>query len=184
VLLPATADDAQYQAWAGAFVQALAESGWSVDRNLSIDTRWTTANADAIRRHAAELVALAPVVILAPGASTVGPLLQVTRTVPTAASGLSYILRNDAYIRSSPATAPRQASVAERPVVLPPEIQGATVMSLLFQPSPPLFQPSPPPCANCGTTTVIVPAIEEGQRIFATRCPACGRSARYSLNYS
>ena len=41
------------------------------------------------------------------------------------ASGLSYILRNDAYIRSSPATAPRQASVAERPVVLPPEIQGA-----------------------------------------------------------
>jgi putative ABC transport system substrate-binding protein len=82
VLLPATADDAQYQAWAGAFVQALAESGWSVDRNLSIDTRWTTANADAIRRHAAELVALAPDVILAPGASTVGPLLQVTRTVP------------------------------------------------------------------------------------------------------
>jgi putative ABC transport system substrate-binding protein len=49
---------------------------------LSIDTRWTTANADAIRRHAAELVALAPDVILAPGASTVGPLLQVTRTVP------------------------------------------------------------------------------------------------------
>jgi putative tryptophan/tyrosine transport system substrate-binding protein len=82
VLLPATADDAQYQAWAGAFVQALAESGWSVDRNVSIDTRWTTANADAIRRHAAELVALAPDVILAPGASTVGPLLQVTRTVP------------------------------------------------------------------------------------------------------
>jgi putative tryptophan/tyrosine transport system substrate-binding protein len=82
VLLPATADDAQYQAWAGAFVQALAESGWSVDRNVSIATRWATANADAIRRHAAELVALAPDVILAPGASTVGPLLQVTRTVP------------------------------------------------------------------------------------------------------
>ena len=82
VLLPATAGDAQYQAWAGAFVQALAESGWSVDCNLSIDTRWTTANADAIRRHAAELVTLAPDVILAPGASTVGPLLQVTRTVP------------------------------------------------------------------------------------------------------
>jgi hypothetical protein len=57
-------------------------------------------------------------------------------------------------------------------------------MSLLFQPSPPLFQPSPPPCANCGTTTVIAPAIEEGQRIFGIRCPACGRSATYSLNYS
>jgi hypothetical protein len=39
-------------------------------------------------------------------------------------------------------------------------------MSLLFQPSPPLFQPSPPPCANCGTTTVIAPAIEEAQWIF------------------
>jgi ABC-type uncharacterized transport system substrate-binding protein len=82
VLLPATPDDARYQTWAGAFVQALTESGWSVDRNVSIDTRWTTANADAIRRHAAELVALAPDFILAPGASTVGPLLQVTRTVP------------------------------------------------------------------------------------------------------
>src|SRR5438876_1039826 len=70
VLLPATAGDAQYQAWAGAFVQALAEAGWSIDRNVSIDTRWTTANADAIRRHAAELVTLAPDVILAPGAST------------------------------------------------------------------------------------------------------------------
>jgi hypothetical protein len=36
-------------------------------------------------------------------------------------------------------------------------------MSLLFQPSPPLFQPSSPPCANCGTTTVIAPAFEEDQ---------------------
>jgi putative ABC transport system substrate-binding protein len=82
VLLPATADDPQYQAWVGAFVQGLAQSGWSIDRNVSIDTRWATAKADAIRRHAAELVALTPDVILAPGASTVRPLLQVTRTVP------------------------------------------------------------------------------------------------------
>src|SRR5262249_49494312 len=82
VLLPATADDPQYQAWVGAFVQGLAQSGWSIDRNVSIDTRWATAKADAIRRHAAELVALTPDIILAPGASTVGPLLQVTRTVP------------------------------------------------------------------------------------------------------
>ena len=47
-----------------------------------IDTRWATANAAEIRRHAAELVALAPDVILAHGGSTVGPLLQATRTVP------------------------------------------------------------------------------------------------------
>ncbi len=49
---------------------------------MRIDTRWATANATEIRRHATELVALAPDVILAHGGSTVGPLLQVTRTVP------------------------------------------------------------------------------------------------------
>jgi putative ABC transport system substrate-binding protein len=49
---------------------------------MRIDTRWATANAGEIRRHAAELAALAPDVILAHGASTVGPMLQATRTVP------------------------------------------------------------------------------------------------------
>ena len=82
VLLPATPDDARYQTWAGAFLQELAKSGWSIGRNVRIDTRWATANADAVRKQAAELVPLAPDVILAPGASTVGPLLQVTRTLP------------------------------------------------------------------------------------------------------
>ncbi|TMJ94711.1 MAG: ABC transporter substrate-binding protein [Alphaproteobacteria bacterium] len=53
-----------------------------IGRNVQIDTRWATSNPDAVRRHAAELAALAPDVILASGASTVGPLLQVTRTVP------------------------------------------------------------------------------------------------------
>ena len=82
VLLPAAADDTRYQTWVGAFLQGLALSGWSIGQNVRIDTRWATANADAVRRYAAELVASAPDVILAPGASTVGPLLQVTRTVP------------------------------------------------------------------------------------------------------
>src|ERR1700757_4350086 len=82
VLLPATADDAHYQAWFGAFLQGLEPLGWTIGRNVQIDTRWATSNADAVRRHAAELVALAPDVILTPGASTVGPLLQVTRTLP------------------------------------------------------------------------------------------------------
>src|SRR5262249_23124613 len=66
----------------GAFLQALALSGWTIGRNVRIDTRWATANAVEIRRHAAELVALAPDVILAHGASTVGPLLQASRTAP------------------------------------------------------------------------------------------------------
>jgi putative ABC transport system substrate-binding protein len=82
VLLPAAADDAEYQAWVGTFHQALALLGWTIGRNVRIDTRWATANAAEIRRHAVELAALAPDVILAAGASTVGPVLQATRTVP------------------------------------------------------------------------------------------------------
>ena len=82
VLLPAGADDAEWQAWVGAFLQALALLGWAIGRNVRIDTRWAGANAAEIRRHAAELAALAPDVILAAGTSTVGPSLQATRTVP------------------------------------------------------------------------------------------------------
>jgi putative ABC transport system substrate-binding protein len=82
VLLPATADDAEFQARLGTFLQGLALSGWNIGRNVRIDTRWATANAADIRKHAAELAALAPDVILADGGSTVGPLMQVTRTVP------------------------------------------------------------------------------------------------------
>jgi putative ABC transport system substrate-binding protein len=82
ILLAATADDAEFQTRVGAFLQGLQQSGWTIGRNVRIDTRWATTNAAEIRRHAAELAALALDVILAHGASTVGPLLQATRTVP------------------------------------------------------------------------------------------------------
>src|SRR5262249_11122077 len=82
VLLPVTADDAEFQTRVGAFLQGLQQAGWTLGRNLRIDTRWATASADAIRKHAAELAALSPDVILAHGAPTIGPLLQATRTVP------------------------------------------------------------------------------------------------------
>ena len=82
ILLPATADDAKFQTWIGSFLQGLQQSGWTIGRNVQIDTRWATANAAAIRRHAAELVALAPDVILAHGTMSVGPSLEATRTVP------------------------------------------------------------------------------------------------------
>jgi putative ABC transport system substrate-binding protein len=82
ILLPAASDDAVYQTWVGAFLQALALLGWTIGRNVRIDTRWATANAAEIRRHAAELAALAPDIILANGGTAVGPLLQATRTVP------------------------------------------------------------------------------------------------------
>jgi putative ABC transport system substrate-binding protein len=82
VLLPATADDVEFQLRIAAFHQGLEQSGWTIGRNVRIDTRWATTDAAEIRRHAAELAALAPDVILAPAATTVGPLLQATRTVP------------------------------------------------------------------------------------------------------
>jgi putative ABC transport system substrate-binding protein len=82
VLLPTTADDPEFQARVGAFLQGLQQLGWSIGRNVRIDTRWATANEAEIRRHVAEVAALTPDVILAHGTSTVGPLLQATRTVP------------------------------------------------------------------------------------------------------
>src|SRR5215470_12176323 len=82
ILLNSAPDDTRFQTWVGAFLQTLAVLGWTIGRNVRIDTRWTGANAAEARRHAAELAALAPDVILAHGSSTVGPLLQATRTVP------------------------------------------------------------------------------------------------------
>jgi putative tryptophan/tyrosine transport system substrate-binding protein len=82
IILPAAADHAEFQTWVGAFLQALAQLGWVIGRNVRIDTRWATTNAAEVRRHAAELAALAPDVILAAGSVTVGPMLQATRTVP------------------------------------------------------------------------------------------------------
>jgi len=81
VLMYLAADDAEGQARLAAFTQALQQLGWSDGGNLRIDTRWATA--DDIHRHAAELAALAPDVLLAgTGTATVSALLQATRTVP------------------------------------------------------------------------------------------------------
>jgi putative ABC transport system substrate-binding protein len=82
ILLPATADDAKFQTWVTSFLQVLQQSGWTIGGNVQIDTRWATANAAAIRKQAAELVALAPDVILAHGSMSVGPSLEATHTVP------------------------------------------------------------------------------------------------------
>jgi putative ABC transport system substrate-binding protein len=82
VLIPYAADDPEGQARIAAFLQALQQLGWTEGRNVRIDIRRTLGDTDRARRYAAELVALAPDVILASGTSTVGPLLQATRTVP------------------------------------------------------------------------------------------------------
>jgi putative ABC transport system substrate-binding protein len=82
VLLPARADDPEYGPWLGAFRTALQELGWTEGRNIRFEIRWGTTNVATIRKQVAELVALSPDIILAPGTGTVGPLLQTTRSVP------------------------------------------------------------------------------------------------------
>ena len=80
--MPNAADDPEYQARMAAFLQGLAQLGWIDGRNVRIDTRWGVADADRIRKYAAELVALAPDVILAHSSGALAPLLQASRTVP------------------------------------------------------------------------------------------------------
>ena len=76
------ADDPVYQTYLAAFAQGLQGLGWTVGRNVQLHYRWGAVNAELKRRYAAELVALAPDVILTTGDSNTGPLLQATRTVP------------------------------------------------------------------------------------------------------
>ena len=82
VLMPLAANDPEGQARVAVFVKGLHGLGWTVGRNVRIDIRWSAGDADEIRKYAAELTALTPDVILANGASAIGPLLQATRTVP------------------------------------------------------------------------------------------------------
>jgi putative tryptophan/tyrosine transport system substrate-binding protein len=82
ILMGLSADDAEAQDRIAAFVQGLQQLGWTDGRNLQIDSRRGAGDTDLTRRYAAELVALAPDIILASGGTVVGPLLQATRTVP------------------------------------------------------------------------------------------------------
>ena len=80
VLMSLAANDAQGQARLAAFLQGLQQLGWIDGRNVRIDTRWGAGDADRTRRYAAELVALAPDVILATGSPPVVALQQATRS--------------------------------------------------------------------------------------------------------
>jgi ABC-type uncharacterized transport system substrate-binding protein len=82
VLMPLTADDADEQTLMPIFVQGVQQLGWTEGRNLRIDFRGAGANPDDSRKYAAELVALAPDVILSIGGVNLPSLLQVTRTIP------------------------------------------------------------------------------------------------------
>jgi ABC-type uncharacterized transport system substrate-binding protein len=65
-----------------AFLKALAQLGWTEGQNVRLEIRRGGGDADAIRKHAAELAALAPDVIMAIGGTATERLLQATRTVP------------------------------------------------------------------------------------------------------
>jgi putative tryptophan/tyrosine transport system substrate-binding protein len=82
VLMAQTANDPEGQARLAAFLQGLQELGWSVGRNMRIDIRWSAGNAADAQKYAAELVALAPDLILASTTPSVEALLRTTRTVP------------------------------------------------------------------------------------------------------
>ena len=75
-------DDPEAHARAAVFEQTLEQLGWSVGRDLKIETRQIGGDVDNLRRYAVELVALAPDVILSVGSITVAPLQQATRTIP------------------------------------------------------------------------------------------------------
>jgi putative tryptophan/tyrosine transport system substrate-binding protein len=81
VLSGLAADDQDNKVRLAAFQQRLQQLGWTDGHNVRIDYRFAAANAENYRKYAAELVALAPDVILAPGASLV-PMLRATRTIP------------------------------------------------------------------------------------------------------
>jgi putative ABC transport system substrate-binding protein len=82
VLMPYAANDAQAQARNAAFLQGLQQLGWTIGRNVQIDYRWSAGSAAETRKDVAELIALAPDVILTAGSDGMGPLLQATHNVP------------------------------------------------------------------------------------------------------
>src|SRR5215831_20383038 len=82
VLMNLTADDPEASARVTAFAQGLQQLGWTAGHNVRIDYRWFAADADRSRRYAAELLALAPDVVLAVASPAVAALQQATRTVP------------------------------------------------------------------------------------------------------
>jgi ABC-type uncharacterized transport system substrate-binding protein len=82
VLMSARPDDPYQTTYLSAFMQGLQERGWTIGRNVRVDYRWGAGDADLRRKYAAELVALAPDVILATAGSIVEALQKESRTVP------------------------------------------------------------------------------------------------------
>lgn len=82
LLLPGSANDPEFKARVDAFLQSLQEAGWSIGSNLQIEYRWVGGDPDNMLKHAAELTAFAPDVIVADGVRAVGAAMQASRAVP------------------------------------------------------------------------------------------------------
>ena len=89
ILVSVGADDRQGQARHALFIQTLKQFGWTEGRNVRIETRWAAGNTANMHKYAAELVAVAPDVILSAGGAVLGPLLQATSTIPIVFTGVS-----------------------------------------------------------------------------------------------
>jgi putative tryptophan/tyrosine transport system substrate-binding protein len=110
VLANLVEDDPEAVARLSAFRKALQELGWVEGRNLRIDTRWGVDN-DRIRKNAAELVALAPDVILANAPPSVMALQQVTQNLPIVFVGVTDPVGMQSLARPAmPPASPRQNS--------------------------------------------------------------------------
>ena len=81
-LMNLTAEEPEGQARNAAFVQGFQHLGWIVGRNLRIDYRWVGSNTDRVREYGAELVALAPEVVLATSSPSVVAVRQASSSVP------------------------------------------------------------------------------------------------------
>jgi putative ABC transport system substrate-binding protein len=82
VLMQTAEGDAESKIQVAEFLRELRKLGWVVGRNVKLDARWAGGDSDRIRKYAAELVALAPDLVLASGGTVVGALQQASRTVP------------------------------------------------------------------------------------------------------
>jgi putative tryptophan/tyrosine transport system substrate-binding protein len=82
LLLSTAADDPESSARTASFLRGLQQLGWTEGRNLRTDIRWAAGDAELYRKYAAELVALAPDILLASSSPTVAALQGATRTVP------------------------------------------------------------------------------------------------------
>src|SRR5262249_50048499 len=82
VLMSASENDPEYQAFLAAFREGLQKLGWAEGRNIQLDYRWVGLDTEATRRFAKELVVLAPDLILSSSTFTTAALQQQTRTIP------------------------------------------------------------------------------------------------------